>query len=65
MHEGVAGLSRPVGEREATVAEGKLVAEFDQLAARVVGGIGSEHAVVKMDFRFAPAGAAVVGEHFD
>ena len=47
------------------MAKGKLVAEFGQLAAGVLSRVGLVHAVVKMNFGFAPSRAAVLGEHLD
>ena len=47
------------------MTKGKVVAEFAEQAARVLGTVGVRDTVVQVDFGFAPASVAVLGKHVE
>jgi len=47
------------------MAEGKLVTEFDQLPTSVLRSVWLVHSVMKMNFSFAPARMAMLGQHLN
>src|SRR5258706_2946722 len=65
VHESVTRLGGAFLQREATMASGQVVAKFSQNAPGILGGVRLHHAVMQMNFNFAPARMAVLGGHLE
>jgi len=63
VHEGVGGKSGTLFEGEAAMAEGEVIAEFNEQTSCVFGGVGMRHAVMQVDLNLSPAPMTVLGEH--
>src|SRR5207253_3474447 len=61
VHEGIPGLAGPIQPREATVAR-QFVTKLQECAAGVRRGVRPIHAMVEMNFYFAPPRSAVLHE---